>query len=144
MLSVAQAKDAASPVLLAPVAPAATAAPIASSRSDANLTTATPVAPVRTVETVVLASLPPEAQAMNRLIRSGGPFEHSKDASVFGNRERALPVHPRGWYREYTVATPKARHRGARRIVCGGAPLTAPQDCYYTSDHYTTFQRIVP
>lgn len=94
--------------------------------------------------TVALSSLPPEAQAMNSMIRAGGPFHHSKDASVFGNRERALPAHPRGYYREYTVATPQARNRGARRIVCGGTPPTAPQDCYYTGDHYATFQRIVP
>ena len=123
LFGAAHAKDAANPGLIAPIT---SSAPTSSSAS------------------VALASLPPEAQAMNRLIRAGGPFEHSKDASVFGNRERALPVHPRGYYREYTVATPQARNRGARRIVCGGTPPTAPQDCYYTGDHYATFQRIVP
>ena len=94
--------------------------------------------------TVSLAQLPPEAQATDRLIRAGGPFKSDKDGVVFGNREHILPANARGFYREYTVATPGARNRGARRIVCGGTPPTAPQTCYYTGDHYATFQRIVP
>lgn len=92
---------------------------------------------------VQLAALPPEAQAVERLIRAGGPFPHAKDGSVFGNRERALPRKPRGFYREYTVETPGARDRGARRIVCGGEPPTRPEACYYTDDHYASFRRIV-
>jgi ribonuclease T1 len=60
---------------------------------------------------------------------------------VFGNRERVLPDRPRGYYREYTVRTPGERSRGARRIVCGGPP-SAPDACFYTSDHYQSFQRI--
>ena len=91
-----------------------------------------------------MAQLPPEAQATDRLIRAGGPFTSHKDGVVFGNRERILPAKARGFYHEYTVATPGARNRGARRIVCGGTPPTAPQTCYYTGDHYATFQRIVP
>jgi ribonuclease T1 len=91
---------------------------------------------------VSLAALPPEAQATERLIRAGGPFPHAKDGSVFGNRERQLPRQPRGHYREYTVPTPGARDRGARRIVCGGPP-TRPENCYYTADHYASFRRIV-
>ena len=94
--------------------------------------------------TVGLAQLPPEAQAVNSLIRLGGPFKSHKDGTVFGNRERALPAHARGFYHEYTVATPGAHDRGARRIVCGGTPPTAPQACYYTADHYATFRQIVP
>jgi ribonuclease T1 len=90
-----------------------------------------------------LASLPPEARATEQLIRSGGPFPHAKDGSVFGNRERQLPRQARGYYREYTVRTPGAGDRGARRIVCGGRTATAPDACYYTADHYTSFRRIV-
>jgi ribonuclease T1 len=52
-----------------------------------------------------------------------------------------LPRHPRGYYHEYTVPTPRARDRGARRIVCGG-PKKQVDDCYYTDDHYATFKRI--
>ncbi|MFZ5546907.1 MAG: ribonuclease domain-containing protein [Pseudomonadota bacterium] len=92
---------------------------------------------------VQLAALPPEAQATERLIRAGGPFPYAKDGSVFGNRERLLPRKPRGFYREYTVKTPGARNRGARRIVCGGQPPTRPEACYYTDDHYASFRRIV-
>ena len=55
-----------------------------------------------------------------RQIQAGGPFPFEKDGIVFGNRERLLPPHPRGFYHEYTVPTPRARDRGARRIVCGG------------------------
>jgi ribonuclease T1 len=92
---------------------------------------------------VALASLPPEARQTEQLIRSGGPFPHGKDGSVFGNRERQLPRQVRGWYREYTVKTPGARDRGAKRIVCGGRAATAPEACYYTADHYASFKRIV-
>jgi ribonuclease T1 len=93
---------------------------------------------------VALAQLPVQAQATHRLILAGGPFPYRKDGAVFGNRERALPVEPRGFYHEYTVATPGARDRGARRIVCGGAAPTRPQACFYTADHYASFRRIAP
>ena len=93
--------------------------------------------------TVSLGQLPAQAQATYRLIHVGGPFASRKDGVVFANRERLLPGQPRGFYREYTVTTPGARNRGARRIVCGGSPPTNPQSCFYTSDHYTSFQRIV-
>ncbi len=92
---------------------------------------------------VALESLPKEAQITERLIRSGGPFPHAKDGTVFGNRERLLPTKRRGYYREYTVRTPGVRHRGARRIVCGGEQVTVPDACYYTEDHYASFRRIV-
>ena len=92
--------------------------------------------------TIARADLPREALAVDRLIRSGGPFAHPKDGIVFGNRERLLPRRPRGEWREYTVATPGARNRGARRIVCGGVPPTVPDACYYTDDHYASFRRI--
>ena len=91
---------------------------------------------------VALASLPPEAKATHRLILSGGPFPYGKDGTVFGNRERLLPSKARGHYREYTVKTPGSRDRGARRIVCGGKPPTQPESCFYTADHYASFQRI--
>ncbi len=92
---------------------------------------------------VTLTELPPEAVATHRAIHSGGPFPYSKDGSVFGNRERLLPAQRRGFYREYTVKTPGASNRGARRIVCGGVKPTAPEACYYTADHYASFRRIV-
>ena len=94
--------------------------------------------------TISLAQLPAEAQVTDRMIRAGGPFTSPKDGVVFSNRERILPAARRGFYHEYTVPTPGARNRGARRIVCGGTPPTSPQACYYTGDHYATFQRIVP
>lgn len=99
--------------------------------------------PQAQLETIALASLPSEAQTTERLIRAGGPFPYTKDGSRFGNRERLLPAKTRGYYREYTVKTPGSRDRGARRIVCGGQQPTAPDACYYTSDHYTSFRRIV-
>lgn len=92
---------------------------------------------------VALAELPAEARQTELLIRQGGPFAYAKDGSVFGNRERLLPSHARGYYREYTVKTPGASDRGARRIVCGGSQPTKPDACYYTSDHYASFARIV-
>lgn len=93
---------------------------------------------------VVLADLPPEAAQTLALIRQGGPFPHPrKDGSVFGNFEKRLPLQPRGYYREYTVPTPGARNRGARRIVSGGEPCCSGE-YYYTGDHYRTFARIRP
>jgi ribonuclease T1 len=95
-------------------------------------------------DVVSLAELPPEARETHRRILAGGPFPYRKDGTVFFNRERLLPPRPRGQYREYTVRTPGARNRGARRIVCGGLPPTAPEACYYTADHYASFRRIQP
>lgn len=92
-------------------------------------------------ETVLATELPPEARETLRLIRRGGPFPYERDGIAFGNRERLLPLKPRGYYREYTVRTPGLSHRGARRIVCGGAP-SAPEACYYTDDHYASFRLI--
>lgn len=91
---------------------------------------------------VALSELPPQGRSTYALIQKGGPFPYEKDGVVFGNRERQLPGRNRGYYREYTVATPGVRHRGARRIVCGGQART-PDVCYYTSDHYASFRRIV-
>ena len=96
------------------------------------------------MEEVSLAELPSQARTTYRLILAGGPFPYDKDGTVFGNRERLLPAHKRGYYREYTVKTPWARDRGARRIVCGGEPPTQPETCYYTSDHYNSFRKITP
>ncbi len=88
------------------------------------------------IAAVRLAELPKEAQETYRLIRKGGPFPYSKDGVTFGNREKRLPAKPRGYYHEYTVPTPGAGNRGARRIVCGA------DTCYYSDDHYTTFRLI--
>ncbi|MET0204126.1 MAG: ribonuclease domain-containing protein, partial [Casimicrobiaceae bacterium] len=74
-------------------------------------------------------------------IKAGGPFRYDRDGVIFGNREHRLPERKRGYYHEYTVPTPGAKNRGARRIVCGGVK-TAPDACYYTGDHYETFARI--
>ena len=87
--------------------------------------------------------LPQQAAETLLLIRTGGPFPYSKDGIVFGNREGVLPSQSRGYYREYTVKTVGARDRGARRIVCGGIQVKAPDACFYTDDHYASFRRIV-
>ena len=90
---------------------------------------------------IALARLPAEAREVLRQIRAGGPFAYDRDGVTFGNRERLLPAQHRGFYHEYTVATPGAKNRGARRIICGG-PRRAPDVCYYTDDHYASFRRI--
>jgi ribonuclease T1 len=93
--------------------------------------------------TVALNELPPQGIETYHLIRQGGPFPYEKDGVVFGNRERLLPAARRGYYREYTVKTPRSHNRGVRRIVCGGA-ATVPDACFYTADHYASFRRIEP
>lgn len=86
---------------------------------------------------IALNELPPEARDTLRAIKRGGPFAFDRDGVVFGNRERVLPSHPRGYYHEYTVKTPGVRTRGARRIITG-----APAEYYYTADHYQSFKSI--
>lgn len=90
---------------------------------------------------VALADLPREAREVHALVLNGGPFRYDRDGIVFGNREGLLPAKPRGYYHEYTVRTPGAKNRGARRLICGG-PSIAPDVCYYTDDHYRSFRRI--
>lgn len=84
------------------------------------------------------ADLPREGRATIELIRKGGPFPYpQKDGTTFGNFEKRLPLRERGYYREYTVPTPGAKNRGARRIVAG-----RDGELYYTDDHYNSFKRI--
>lgn len=98
--------------------------------------------PVGGLDSIQIAQLPPQGRVTYQLIQQGGPFPFDKDGVVFGNRERILPSQQRGYYREYTVKTAGAGNRGAKRIVCGGPPR-APDACFYTSDHYASFRRIV-
>lgn len=86
---------------------------------------------------IAVTELPAEARDTLQVIKQGGPFAYPRDGVMFKNYERILPKQPRGYYREYTVKTPGARNRGARRIVCGPLP-----ECYYSPDHYRTFKRI--
>lgn len=87
---------------------------------------------------IAVQDLPPEARQTLALIKSGGPFPYARDGMVFNNRESLLPKRSRGYYREYTVKTPGAKDRGARRIVAGRAG-----EFYYTHDHYRSFRRII-
>jgi ribonuclease T1 len=96
------------------------------------------------VESVALARLPVAAQRIHQRVLQGGPFRYDKDGAVFMNRERQLPRQPRGYYREYTIDTPGAADRGARRLVCGGASPRLPDACYYTADHYSSFRLVLP
>ena len=98
-------------------------------------------APATPLAEVAVATLPAEAREVLAHVRAGGPFRYERDGVVFGNRERQLPEAKRGYYHEYTVPTPGAKSRGARRVVCGG-PRTTPDACFYTGDHYRTFARI--
>jgi ribonuclease T1 len=86
---------------------------------------------------VLSKDLPEEARQTVELIKSNGPFAHRQDGITFGNREKRLPLRANGYYREYTVKTPGAKDRGARRIVAGNGG-----EFYYTEDHYRSFRRI--
>lgn len=99
-------------------------------------------APKQVQQTVPVSGLPVQARETYALIFQGGPFPYDRDGVVFGNRERLLPVRERGYYHEYTVRTPGARNRGARRIACGG-PKKSPEVCFYSDDHYASFRQIV-
>jgi ribonuclease T1 len=106
----------------------------------AMLVIALPALALSTPE-IAARDLPKEGRDVLAQVKKGGPFAFERDGVVFGNREGLLPRQPRGYYHEYTVPTPGARTRGARRIVCGG-PKTSPHACYYTADHYNSFARI--
>ncbi len=89
--------------------------------------------------------LPPEARETLASIKRNGPYQYRKDGSVFGNREKRLPVQPRGYYTEFTVTTPHARNRGARRIIAGrgeARDVSTSGEYWYTDDHYNSFRRI--
>lgn len=90
------------------------------------------------IPAIYLDELPPEAITVIGLIDQGGPFPYDKDGSTFQNREGILPDEQRGYYAEYTVKTPGASNRGARRIVGGD-----DGELYYTADHYESFSWIV-
>jgi len=90
-----------------------------------------------------LAQLVPDATERAQLVATldlidrGGPFPYKQDGTTFGNREKRLPLKARDYYREYTVPTPGAKNRGARRVIRGRGGET-----YYTRDHYRMFMRI--
>ena len=91
------------------------------------------------ISPISVAELPREARETLALIRRSGPFQFDRDGIEFRNFERRLPRAERGHYHEYTVKTPGAHNRGARRIIAGGNP---PSVFYYTDDHYNSFRRI--
>jgi ribonuclease T1 len=91
------------------------------------------------VPRVALSALPLEAADTVALIEAGGPFPYDRDGIVFENREGLLPDESNGYYHEYTVPTPGASDRGARRIIEGSAG-----ELYWTDDHYRSFERISP
>ncbi|MFC0039426.1 ribonuclease domain-containing protein [Actinomadura rayongensis] len=82
--------------------------------------------------------LPKEAVQTLELIDRGGPFPYRKDGTTFRNRENKLPQEPSGYYREYTVPTPRSQDRGARRVVAG-----KNGERYYSGDHYRSFARVL-
>lgn len=86
-----------------------------------------------------LCALPAEAASEWRSIADGAPQRYSQDGATFGNFERRLPQHQRGYYHEYTVPTPGSRDRGARRFITGGG-----RELYYTGDHYGSFVVVDP
>lgn len=93
--------------------------------------------PTSGLPTMTVGELPAEGRETLALIERGGPFPHRRDGLTFGNRERLLPAQSRGYYREYTVETPGASDRGARRLVAGDGG-----DLYYTADHYASFHQV--
>lgn len=88
--------------------------------------------------TINASQLPKEAQQTLALIAKGGPYPYREDDGNFGNFEGLLPKKSSGFYKEYTVETPGASNRGARRIIVGKDTAK-----YYTADHYDSFKFIV-
>lgn len=122
-----------------PAAVVATEAPTDASQAATPTAASTRGPPERIdgLPVITLDELPPKTLETLALITSNGPFPFRQDGVTFQNRERILPRKPSGYYREYTVITPGASTRGARRIVAG-----AEGELYYTDDHYASFSRI--
>lgn len=135
-------------VLAAVLAMAIAVVVLAGGEPEPIATTAATAAPETTVvlepttfselPTVALDELPVEAIETLDLIALGGPYPYRQDDQVFQNREGLLPDRPDDHYREYTVDTPGASDRGARRIVTG-----RDGERYWTEDHYDSFREIV-
>lgn len=110
------------------------------SSGSASSGTAAP-SPARTPDSALArireSSLPPQGRTTLERIRSQGPFPHARDGITFENREGILPRRGHRYYGEYTVPTPGASDRGARRIIDGRGG-----DRYYTDDHYASFRQI--
>ena len=87
---------------------------------------------------IAITEIPKQAQETVALIKAGGPYPYKRDGVVFSNREKILPKEKRGYYNEYTVKTPGAKNRGARRIVTG-----KEGQFYYSDDHYASFKRVL-
>lgn len=96
------------------------------------------VAQFSDLPTITVDELPIEAINTLVLISEGGPYPYRQDDGTFQNREGILPDRSSQHYREYTVDTPGASNRGARRIVSG-----ADGERYYTDDHYDSFREII-
>lgn len=80
------------------------------------------------------AALPLEAHQTIRLIINGGPFPYPRnDGTPFGNRFGDLPS--QGDYLEFTVRTPGANGRGARRLVARRNGIL-----FFTACHYERVQ----
>ncbi|MGO4597950.1 ribonuclease domain-containing protein [Terrabacter sp. 2RAF25] len=94
--------------------------------------------PVSRLPWVSESALPREARDTLTLIRAGGPYPYPRsDNKTFDNRERLLPDKTRGYYREFTVVTPRSGDRGPRRLITGGSG-----EIYWTDDHYASFHRV--
>ena len=102
--------------------------------------------PVERLGVIRVSELPAQGREVLAAIHAGGPYGSKRDGIVFGNRERLLPQQPRGYYAEFTVPTPGASTRGARRIIAGrgtSGDYRTSNEYYYTNDHYQSFRRIV-
>ncbi|WP_323746641.1 ribonuclease domain-containing protein [Catenulispora pinisilvae] len=98
----------------------------------------TSVAKPAGMASIAESALPAEARDVIKRIDDGGTFQYRQDGVTFQNRERRLPSEPSGYYREYTVATPGAADRGARRLILG-----RKGELYYTPDHYGSFMWVL-
>ncbi|MCX5201878.1 ribonuclease [Streptomyces sp. NBC_00237] len=93
---------------------------------------------INAVGDICYSKLPTQAHDTLGLIEKGGPYPYEQDGTVFKNREGVLPGQTNGYYHEYTVITPGAPTRGAKRVVTG----EKSQEDYYTADHYASFDLV--
>jgi guanyl-specific ribonuclease Sa len=77
------------------------------------------------------------AETIDRIRRGEELRQYRNDGIVFENRERRLPQHGPGYYREWVHPTPNERGPGPQRIVTG-----EKGEFYYTPNHYKSFIKL--
>lgn len=77
------------------------------------------------------------SETIARIQRGEELTQFRNDGTVFQNRERRLPPHGSGYYREWVHPTPDERGPGPQRVITG-----ENGEFWYTPNHYKSFIKL--